>query len=136
MPTLARLRDLELRYDGPIPPHLCEDADKSRRRQRGQAALLETQALAFLDAAVRCDAEIEELVDDLASREGAQWQRDGWTRKLSAARSRLDAHIACAAEAINRAAETRRTLALPLHPLMRLSQQAAAGPTESALARV
>ena len=136
MSTLARLRDLELRYDGPIPPHLREATDASRRRLCGQAALLETQALAFLDAAVRCDAEIEELADDLAGRDGAQWQRDGWARKLSAARSRLDAHLACAAEAINRATAIRRTLAQPLHPLVRLTQLVGGGAADPALAGV
>ena len=103
MSRLARTRDLELRYDGPIPRQHREDAETSQRRLRGQAALLEAQALAFLDAAVRCETEIEDLTDDLAHRDSAQWQRHNWSHKVGAARTRLETHIACAAEAINRA---------------------------------
>ena len=115
---LGVLRDLELRYDGPIPAQHVLTEQVRRRRVRGTIAVLEDQASHFIDAAVRCDGEIDDLAADLDERNLARWQRDATERRLSATRTRRAAHIACAAQALSQAKDLRERLALTPHPLI------------------
>jgi hypothetical protein len=113
-------QDLERRYDGPIPAqHL--DTDRTRRqRQRGTLSVLESQVAQFLDAAERCQGDIEDLLTDLTERKLARWQRDVGEREVQAMKSRREAHIGSAAEAFLQAAPLRRELGLMVHPLAAL----------------
>lgn len=112
-----RMRALELRYDGPIPGFHGKDAARSRRRERGKIAALELQAAEFLDAAIRCEMELAEAAsacepDALAA------NCPGLPQTAAALRRRLDAHIACAAEALSKAIPLRQRLGLGRHPLL------------------
>ena len=52
---LRALRDLELRYDGPIPAQHRGTEQAARRRTRGTIAVLETQGAQFLGQAIQGD---------------------------------------------------------------------------------
>jgi uncharacterized protein (UPF0335 family) len=106
---------LELRYDGPIPPQHLDHAQARRRRLRGSMALLESQATQFLDAAERCQGEIEDLATDLAD-----LSKDAAAQKLQAKAARCNAHIRAAAEALGQAISLRQALGLAPHPLVAL----------------
>ncbi len=125
-------RDLELRYDGPIPAQHVLNEQVRCRRTRGTISVLETQAGQFIDAAIRCDGDIDDLVADLDERDLARWQRDAAQRRLAATRARRTAHVACAAQALSQARALRETLALPPHPLIAvMAAIATAGATQA-----
>jgi hypothetical protein len=112
---------LELRYDGPIPPQHLDHAGARRRRQRGNLSLLEAQASQFLDAAERCQADMEDLAADMAEGvAGRLTGNDTPAQKLQATRQRCNAHIRAAAEALGRAMPLRRALGLSPHPVVAL----------------
>ncbi len=119
---LRTLRDLELLYDGPIPVQHRRSEQAVRRRARGTIAVLETQGTQFLDQAVRCESEREDLAADLNERSFSRWQREAGETRLAAINSRATAHIESAVRALCEAASLRRTLALPPHPLLRAAE--------------
>jgi hypothetical protein len=114
---LSTLRDLELRYDGPIPPQHVADERRARRRNRGTLAVLEAQATRDLDDAERCAAEMEDIAGELETRALAAWQREAMARRHAAAAKRFSDHLAGAASAIARVKVLRADLGLPPHPV-------------------
>jgi len=118
---LERLRELELRYDGPVPAQYHETELTLRRRRRGMITLLESQAADFLDAAIRCQAEIEELMTEADERTSAARRQSVAGRRLALLRERLASHMRSATEALVAAAALRRELALEPHPLVGIS---------------
>ncbi len=118
---LRTLRDLELRFDGPIPAQHRSSEQAARRRARGTIAVLEAQGTQFLDQAVRCESECEDLAADLKERSFSRWQREAGEKRLAAINGRATAHIESAARALQEAASLRRALTLPAHPLVRLA---------------
>ena len=128
---LTALRDLELRYDGPIPAQYRATEQTARRRARGTIAVLENQGAEALNAAIRCEEESEELAADLGEPSLSRWQRDAHERRRTAAEARAAAHIESAVRAFREAAHLRGHLVLPPHPLVRIAcllPKEAAGP--------
>jgi hypothetical protein len=114
----ASLRqDLERRYDGPVPAQHLDTDGARRRRQRGTLSVLESQVAQFLDAAERCQGDIEDLLSDLTDRRLARRQREVGERQVQTMKARCEAHIGAAAEAFQQAAPLRRELGLMAHPL-------------------
>ena len=117
----AHLRQaLELRYDGPIPAHHLDDDRARQRRQRGTLSVLESQAAQFLDAAERCQSDLEDVTADLTERALARWQREIAERRLRATRERCESHVRAAADALSQAIPLRRELGLAPHPVVAL----------------
>src|SRR5262245_58326630 len=108
---------LELRYDGPIPAQHLANAQTARRRKRGTLSVLESQVSQFLDAAERCQGEMEDVMADLTEPSGPPMQRQIADQKLHAGRERCEAHIRAAAEALRQAIPLRRELGLGAHPI-------------------
>jgi hypothetical protein len=108
------VRDLEQRFDGPVPEQYTATEQADVRRRRGLLAVYERQAAQYIDAALRidaaqrADAELTELMTDDPQR---LQQR---IAKRQADRCR---HLADAAEALKAAAEIRGELRMVL-PLM------------------
>jgi hypothetical protein len=105
-----------LRYDGPIPSQYLETDLRQRRRRRGTLAVFESQAAQFLDAAERCQNDMEDLTAELAERRLTPWQREVAERRLLNLANRADAHIRAALEAFGHAIPLRRQLGLRQHP--------------------
>jgi hypothetical protein len=120
--SLRALRDLELRYDGPIPAQHRGTEQAERRRTRGTIAVLETQGAQFLGQAIQCDSEREDFVADLSERRLSGWQREGQERGLAAVTTRTTAHVENAVRAFREAAALRHSLDLPPHPLFRIAR--------------
>ena len=112
---------LELRYDGPIPAQHMETAQAKRRRRRGILSVLETQAAQFLDAAERCQGDMEDIAADLADGSLAPWQRKINERRLQSNRERCNAHVLAAAETLRQAMALRHELGLIPHPIVALT---------------
>jgi hypothetical protein len=125
-------RDLERRYDGPIPAQHLDTARARRHRRRGTLSVLESQLAQFLDAAERCQGDIEDLLADLEDRRLACPQREVSELQVQAMRARCEAHIGAAADAFRQAAPLRRELGLRPHPLAALLRLLAEGESDFA----
>jgi hypothetical protein len=111
---LARRRELELRYNGPIPEQHEATEARQRRRDLGTIGVLERQALTSIDAAERIDEELISL--------SGQEVTDLVRVQITAVRAERDRHITNAADALRRARDLRRKLGLPPHPMLMVAR--------------
>ena len=114
-PAPALLVQQQLRFDGPIPPHLTETPAAVALAERGALAMLERMLTEYLDEAERLErriAELENIASDRDDRDIAQ--------------ARYAASVRSAAWAMKAVAAQRTKMGLAPHPIAAASHLAQA----------